>query len=276
MTVDVKVNGVLYSAIKSIRLLMAQGGYAQFDYVEPQTQPETPEVTTYSITNNLTHVTTSNAAASVAENAAYAAALTAADGYDLADVSVTMGGADITETAYADGAISIAAVTGDLVITATAISAPVVNTVKNLFDKNTMVTTGSFVNTSGVVATSQGSKYATVPVTGGKTYAMQKTSVASNAVWNNGAAGLIGFYNDDMTKIGTASIPVQIWDESSERGIRTGVNWGIDLAYKGVCVVVPAGATKLLVTLQYSNGTDYTDTFMVEEGDTCHDYVAFA
>lgn len=75
-----------------------------------------------SITNSLTHVTSSNAAVSVEDGAAYTATLTAEGGYTLGDVTVTMDGTDITSTAYnADtGVISIAAVTGDVVITANA------------------------------------------------------------------------------------------------------------------------------------------------------------
>ena len=75
-----------------------------------------------SITNSLTHVTSNNAVISVEDGAAYTATLTAEGGYTLGEVTVTMGGTDITSTAYnADtGVISIAAVTGDVVITANA------------------------------------------------------------------------------------------------------------------------------------------------------------
>jgi hypothetical protein len=76
----------------------------------------------YTVTNNLTNVTNSNAETSVAENAAYSARLSVADGHDLDTLTITMGGVDITATAYQDGSIMIAPVTGDVVITATAIS----------------------------------------------------------------------------------------------------------------------------------------------------------
>ena len=78
-----------------------------------------------SITNSLTHVTSNNAVISVEDGAAYTATLTAEGGYTLGEVTVTMGGTDITSTAYnADtGVISIAAVTGDVVITANATKA---------------------------------------------------------------------------------------------------------------------------------------------------------
>lgn len=77
-------------------------------------------VTTYAITSNLVNVTSNNKAVSAEENASYSATLTAADGYELDAVTVTMGGSDVTSTVYADGVITIPAVTGNVVITATA------------------------------------------------------------------------------------------------------------------------------------------------------------
>lgn len=87
------------------------------------TEPDVPVETTYAISNELINCTTSNSATSAKENAAYTATLTANDGYTLTGgtVTVTMGGVDITDTAYADGVISIAAVTGDVEIFASAV-----------------------------------------------------------------------------------------------------------------------------------------------------------
>lgn len=78
-----------------------------------------------SITNSLTHVTSSNAAVSVEDGTAYTATLTAESGYTMGTVVVKMGGTDVTATAYNSdtGVISIAAVTGDVVITANATKA---------------------------------------------------------------------------------------------------------------------------------------------------------
>ena len=75
-----------------------------------------------SITATLSHVTSSNAAVSVEDGAAYTATLTAESGYTLGAVTVKMGSVDITSTAYtaSTGVISIASVTGDVVITAAA------------------------------------------------------------------------------------------------------------------------------------------------------------
>lgn len=78
----------------------------------------------YSITVNLTNVSIDNAATSITEGDSYAAALTADEGYALSTVTVTMGGANVTNTAYASGSIYIASVTGDIVVTATATEIP--------------------------------------------------------------------------------------------------------------------------------------------------------
>ena len=76
--------------------------------------------TTYTITAELVNVTSSNSATSITEGASYIATLTAADGYKLDAVSVLMGGVDITSTAYAGGVVTIAAVTGNVEIVASA------------------------------------------------------------------------------------------------------------------------------------------------------------
>lgn len=75
----------------------------------------------HSINNTLSHVVTDNEATSIEDGAAYTATLTADTGYTLNSVTITMGGTDITSTAYSNGNISIASVTGDIVITAVAI-----------------------------------------------------------------------------------------------------------------------------------------------------------
>ena len=76
-------------------------------------------VTYYSITNALDNVTSSNDTTKVESGTAYTAILTATAG-TITKATVTMGGKDITASAYNDGVINIAAVTGNVVITATA------------------------------------------------------------------------------------------------------------------------------------------------------------
>lgn len=77
------------------------------------------DVATYSVTNNLTNAVSSNGTATITEGSAYAAMITADSGYELSAITVTMGGVDITSTAVSGSNITIANVTGDIVITVT-------------------------------------------------------------------------------------------------------------------------------------------------------------
>lgn len=76
--------------------------------------------TVYSITYNLANCTSSNTAAEIAENRAYTTTIALTEDAVLDSVTVTMGGTDVTSSAYQNGVISIANVTGDIVITVTA------------------------------------------------------------------------------------------------------------------------------------------------------------
>jgi hypothetical protein len=78
------------------------------------------EVVTYTITNNLTNVTTSNNQPVIVENERYVATITANQDHYINAVEITMGGIDITNTAYNAGEIVIQEVTGNVVITVSA------------------------------------------------------------------------------------------------------------------------------------------------------------
>ena len=80
----------------------------------------------YTITRNLTRCTSSSTVTSVTEETSHAETLTAATGYTLdgATVTVTMGGVDITASAYSNGVLTIPSVTGDIVITVVAVEIP--------------------------------------------------------------------------------------------------------------------------------------------------------
>ena len=78
-----------------------------------------PTPNTYTITNTLSNATNSNTATTIEENSSYSANISANSGYKLKTVTVTMGGTDITNTAYSSGTITISSVTGNIVITVT-------------------------------------------------------------------------------------------------------------------------------------------------------------
>ena len=74
----------------------------------------------YSVTNTLTNCTSNNSAKQVVEGESYSATITAKDGYEISSIKVTMGGTDISSSAVSGGKITIANVTGKIVITAVA------------------------------------------------------------------------------------------------------------------------------------------------------------
>ena len=76
----------------------------------------------YTITKNLTNCSISNNANSILQNQTYIATLTANEGCEISSVSVSMGGVDITSTAYnsSNKTIGIDVVTGDIIINCTA------------------------------------------------------------------------------------------------------------------------------------------------------------
>lgn len=80
------------------------------------------EAEVYTVTKNLTNVTSSNTDTSATEGDSYTTTLSASSGYTISTVTVTMGGTDVTSTAYNSSThkVTIASVTGAIVITATA------------------------------------------------------------------------------------------------------------------------------------------------------------
>ena len=77
----------------------------------------------YPVKNNLTHATNSNSAVSVTKGGSYSGTIAAESTYELDQVTVAMGGVDVTALVYNDstGAISIPSVTGAVMISAVAV-----------------------------------------------------------------------------------------------------------------------------------------------------------
>lgn len=82
--------GFTASEINAFRAAMIDG--------TPETV--TPEIDTFTVTNNLSHATSDNPATSAAEFQPYEANITPASGYVISEVQVTMGGVDITSQAF--------------------------------------------------------------------------------------------------------------------------------------------------------------------------------
>lgn len=103
-----KNNGATVSLINSFRVKMIDGNPSDID------------IPTYTITNSLTGCSTNNNATSVDGGASYSATITPNSGYVIKALTVTMGGTDITSTAVSGNSITVANVTGAIVITAVA------------------------------------------------------------------------------------------------------------------------------------------------------------
>lgn len=79
------------------------------------------DASNYLITNNLTNCINSNTNTNIREGSSYSATITADNGYKMSNITVTMGGANITSSSVSGNVITINNVTGDIVITASAI-----------------------------------------------------------------------------------------------------------------------------------------------------------
>ena len=100
---------------------------------------------TYTITRNLTNCDSSNTADSIAEGAAYTTSLTPTGTFKkLGTITVTMGGTDISSTAVSGSTVTIASVTGNIVITCAATITNIIDTVG--ISANTRLSTSSGVN----------------------------------------------------------------------------------------------------------------------------------
>ena len=79
---------------------------------------------TYSVTNKLTQCTSNNTSVTVMEGQSYTATITANSGYTINSIVVKMGNIDISSSVVSKNIITIAKVTGNIVITAIALENP--------------------------------------------------------------------------------------------------------------------------------------------------------
>ena len=154
---------------------------------------------TYTITRNLTNVASSNTANSIAEGASYNTTLTPTGTYKkLGDISVTMGGADISSSAVSGNNISISKVSGNIVITCKAVITNIIDTIG--ISANTRISTSSGDNRAQRGYASIGAnKDATslIHLTAGDTLRIKGVSLPAS----NDSYSAIVFYNASGTFI---------------------------------------------------------------------------
>ena len=92
----------------------------------------TATIIKFSITNKLTNVSNSNSAIQVDYGNSYSATITANSVYEINSLSITMGGVDITSTAFNNNEINISKVTGDLIISISATETLTISNISNI------------------------------------------------------------------------------------------------------------------------------------------------
>ena len=154
---------------------------------------------TYTITLNLTNVASSNTATSISENASYTTTLSPTGGYKkLGTITVTMGGVDISTSAVSGSTITIAKVTGDIVITCAAVITNIIDTIG--ISPNTRLSTSSGDNRtqSGYAAIGANKDAASlIHLTAGDTLRIKGVSLPAS----NDSYSAIVFYNASGTFI---------------------------------------------------------------------------
>lgn len=164
---------------------------------------------TWAVTNNLSHCTSSNPAESVLKNGSYTATITASTGYTLtgATVTIMMGGNNITSTAYNNGTISIASVTGALVISISA-AAKTVSSISAVYTQSgTVYDTDSLDSLKAdlvVTATYSDSSTATVP---SADYVLSGTLTAGTSTITVTYEGKTATFNVTVTEKYTYTLP---------------------------------------------------------------------
>lgn len=200
----------------------------------------------YKVTNSLSNVTSSNAVTTVQEGKSYSAILTPATGYTLGSVQVTMGGTDITSSAYtaSSKSIQIGAVTGNIVITATATKQTVAVSSVTLNKSTASMTVGESLTLTATVSPSDATD---------KTVTWTSNSAAATV--SNGTVRAVSAGNATITAkagsktatcqitIAEATIPVQ-----SVTFAETSGNLKVGETLTLTPVITPSNATDKTVT----------------------------
>jgi hypothetical protein len=214
----------------------------------------------YTVTNSLTNVTSNGSyIKGVTSGKGYTATLTAASGYTISSVTVTMGGTDITSTAYSNGTISISSVMGNVVITAIASSAPlssftITNTLTNVTNSNNASTITENDSYSATLTADTGYTLDSVTVTMGGVD-ITSTAYSSGTVTIASVTG-----NIVITASATSDTPTETWYHSAQ-SMSSGA--AVNLAGRGWCyrdninddlIGVPINAIKFWTNSAISNG----------------------
>lgn len=159
----------------------------------------------YGVAPSLSNATLSNDAISVEEGKEYTTNVNPNEGYRLKKVTVLMGGVDITSTAYANGVITIAEVTGNISIT---VNTRLITSYTNQIEFSTDINgniynevgykSGIYVNSSGTETDRSGS-YTTgfIPCGSGGSYVVRLRGITFNSKASDKSYYRITMYDAD-------------------------------------------------------------------------------
>ena len=226
-------------------------------YINPDDsgEPSEPEVTTYTITKNLTNCTISNSASSIAQNASYSATISANSGYTLSTVTVTMGGTNITSTAYSNGNISISSVTGNIVITA--------NATQQSSGESDAVLLHSW-NLVGETTTDDKGQTVYADLTNNFNLIMQTNFVLGNDRFYSNGGGLLLEKTDSFTLVLS---DVKSKNAYMKELFNTGISEGMNVWGQSAVTPVTKGRFKLAKGTDYGN-YDLTGGYYATEKDS--------
>ena len=208
-------------------------------------------------------MTSSNAAVSVEDGAAYTATLTAESGYTMGTVVVKMGGTDITSTAYtaSSGVISIAEVTGNVTITALGVKivtyTNLVSTAVDSSGASSPYTDGKYIKSNGEAADLDGHVITGfIPFDGGASHVYR---IGGDGIEWNTYASRIAWYNADFSvkgspcsheKIGSSIyFPTKVEDANAATAFSTDTNFAPPNGAAYFRVSAKGSGANLIVTL---------------------------
>lgn len=156
----------------------------------------------------------------------------------------------------------------------------------NLFDKDTMIENGQVYR--GTVSSSTTGKHGVVPLEGGKTYSFQR-GIASYHIRDNGidvgstqgdVASLCFFDSNKNYLYGILNVNYVMVLKGPNFTDYTGddIEIRVSSGNNGITFTTTEDVAFVMFTIQSDTGSiDPTDedSIMIEEGDTCHDYVAY-
>ena len=203
---NILLMGHLADGVYALKYENADGTYTEIGTLE------VGAIVTYTITQNLTNVTSDYSAMSVREGESLTINLTANSGCNMSTVTVTMGGTDITSTAYSGGVVTIASVTGKIIITAVATKPNYTNQIPISTDTDGSIYNGKGFKEETRISASSGTISANtavdltgfIPCTSGDIVRMKDIAF----VWATmgGTGGLHFYAANKTTKIVSANI----------------------------------------------------------------------